>query len=233
MQVVVQLEASPKTARIIVAGNHGVIRAALRRLVECEEGMTVVRECESRPGALAESLRAQADLILLDLDLSARCAGVLEQVGALLRAANGTPVLILTASDECHAVQFALQHGAVGFVMKDRSPEVLRRAIGACLAGETWIERSTMAGMFRSSAAASENTSAIKPLTSRERQIIELVALGLHNKAIADRLTICETTVRHHLTSIFDKLDVSNRLELMRKVFDGTSFLQPAVLAAP
>lgn len=224
MQSIEMPDIGQTTARIVISGDQGMIRAAIRRLVESEEGMTVVRECDNRPEALAEALRAEPDLILLDLDLSTRCNGVLELAGALLHAANSVPVLILTATDECHAVLFALEHGAVGFVMKDRPPEVLYRAIRAGLAGETWIERSTMAAVLRSSAtAAPENGSGARQLTSRERDIIDLVVLGLHNKIIAERLCISDTTVRHHLTSIFDKLDVANRLELMRFVFNAAT----------
>ncbi len=222
------------TARIVISGNQGMIRAAIRRLLESEEGMTVVGECDNHPKALAEALRDEPDLILLDLDLSTGCDGVLERIAALLQAAKGTPVLILTANDECHAAQFALARGAIGFVKKDRPPDVLYRAISACVAGETWIERSTMAAMLRSFAAvASKNGPNVTHLTSREREIMDLVVLGLHNKIIAQRLCISDTTVRHHLTSIFDKLDVSNRLELMRYVLkEATSLMPPCALAS-
>jgi DNA-binding NarL/FixJ family response regulator len=213
-------------ARILIAGDQGMMRTALRRLVESQEGMTVVGDCENRPELLAEALHAGPDLILLDLDLNTRCNGVLERVGALLHAANNTPVLILTASDACHAVQFAMQHGAVGFVLKERPADVLHRAMRTALAGEIWLERSMMASVMAAAvrppaALTPARESGSKTLTGREREISELVALGLHNKAIAARLYISETTVRHHLTSIFDKLDVSNRLELMRFMFGG------------
>ena len=224
-------ETGRRTARIVVSGDHWLMRAAVRRLVECEEGLTVVRECDNRPESLAEAQRESPDLILLDIDLSTRCNGVLERVGALLSAAGTIPVLILTAADECNVVQFALEHGAIGFVTKDRSPEVLHRAIRAGLAGEAWLERSTMATVFRA-AAEGEDDSAVRQFTAREREIIALVTLGLHNKAIAERLCISHTTVRHHLTSIFLKFDVANRLELMRLMFAGDASLQPLLALA-
>lgn len=210
------------TSRIVISGDFAVMRAAIRRLVESDSGVTVVRECENRPEALTEALLAKPHLILLDLDLSTRCTGVLERIGALLHAANNTPVLILTATDDCHAVQFALENGAIGFVLKDRSPDTLLRAIRAGLAGEMWVEQSTMAAVFRASAEPKRNgTFDPRSLTPREREVMAGVALGLQNKAIAHRLFISETTVRHHLTSIFDKLEVSNRLELMHHIFNG------------
>jgi DNA-binding NarL/FixJ family response regulator len=166
-------------------------------------------------------LLAKPHLILLDLDLNPRCNGILERIGALLHAASGTPVLMLTAADECRAVQYALENGAIGFVLKDRTPETLLRAIRAGLAGEMWVEQSTMAAVFRASVAKADPSFDPRSLTPREREVMAMIALGLQNKAIARRLCISETTVRHHLTSIFDKLDVSNRLELMHHIFNG------------
>jgi len=222
-------ETSATPARIAIGGDQGLMRAAVRGLVERDPGLTVVFECESRADALAEALHETPGLFLVDLDLDTRCNVALERVGALLDVTAGTPMLFLTGSAESRAVQFALERGAAGFVMKDRAPEVLYRAIRAALAGETWIERSTMTSVLRASTAAAEkeHVSGADQLTAREREIIGLVAEGLHNKAIAQRLHISDTTVRHHLTSVFDKLGVANRLELMTYVFNAATSLIP------
>ena len=206
-------------ARIVISGDQPVIRAAICRLVESAPGLAVVHECGNSPEALSQALAARPDLILMDLDLNARRSGALKRIGALLQAIAGTPVLILTATDDSQATQFALHNGAIGFVLKHRSPEALQSAIRAALAGEMWLEQSTMAALFRAEPASNGNHGS--KLTPREREIIELVVLGLQNKVIANRLCISSTTVRHHLTSIFEKLDVSNRLELMRCMFEG------------
>lgn len=214
-----------------------MIRAALRLLVESEPGLTVVCDCESRPEALSAALATQADLILLDFNLCDRQDGVPEQIAALLRAAKATPVLILTATDDCQAAHAAFEHGAIGFVMKDRPPEVLYRAIRAGMAGEAWLERSSFAAVFGSVpviALGDENghgNGAEHQLTRRELEIVDLVVLGMPNKAVAKQLFIAETTVRHHLTSIFEKLEVTNRFELMRRVFSGPRLLQRAAAA--
>jgi DNA-binding NarL/FixJ family response regulator len=231
-------EDRPAAARIWITGDQGMVRTAMRCLVESLDGMTVVGDCENRPEALAEALHASPDLILLDLDLNTHGSGVLERVGALLGAANETPVLILTAADASHAVQFAMQHGVVGFVMKERPADVLDRAMHAVLAGEIWLERSMMASVMAAAVRPPVvekrgGDSGIQALTGREREISELVALGLQNKAIAARLHISETTVRHHLTSIFVKLDVSNRLELMLLMFRGESRLVSSLSGLP
>jgi DNA-binding NarL/FixJ family response regulator len=225
-------------ASIIISGDHLLIRAALRLLVESEPGLTVAGDCESRPEALSAALATEADLILLDFDLCDRLEGVPEQIEALLRAANGTPVLILTATDDCQAAHAALEHGAIGFVMKDRPPEVLYRAIRAGIAGEAWLERSSFAAVFRSVPVIAlghgngngdgKGDGARRQLTRRELEIVDLVVLGISNKAVAERLFIAESTVRHHLTTIFEKLKVANRFELMRRVFRGPRLVQRA-----
>jgi DNA-binding NarL/FixJ family response regulator len=209
----------PGAARILICGDQPVIRTALRRLIESEPGMTVIGECGNQCCSLLEEAGTRPDLVLMDIDLDTRCSGALEQFEELLRAANGAPIVILTARDDSKSLQCALQHGASGFVMKDRPASILMRAIRAVLSGETWLERSTMAGMFRVEVAAPPAPRPPDKLTHREWEIVELIRLGMQNKRIAERLFISETTVRHHLTSIFDKLGVANRCELISYMF--------------
>lgn len=218
------IDASP--ARVVICGDYGIIRAALQSLLESDRGLVVVRQCEAKPDVLAAALRADPDLVLLDLDLCARCFGIRERIEALLEAANGIPVLILTAREDCQAAQTALERGAAGLVMKSRPPEVLHAAVRAAIAGQAWMERSAMAAVLRS-VSAPEAGNDVLALTRREREIVDLVVLGMQNRAIAERLFIAQTTVRHHLTSVFDKLGVTNRFELIRKVFSTSSELQP------
>lgn len=226
-------------ARIVVSGDQPIMRAGVRRLVESDPRIIVLGECANRPEALAKAVVAKPNLVLMDLNLSARGFGALERIGALLGAAHGTPVLILTASEDCAAMQYALHHGAIGLVLKHRPPGALTRAIRAGVAGEMCLDQTTMAALFGPEPNGNGNghgnghDSGDGRLTAREREIISLVALGLHNKAIAQRLRISDTTVRHHLTSVFEKLSLSNRLELMRYVFAAgeTSELDEPVAA--
>jgi DNA-binding NarL/FixJ family response regulator len=108
----------------------------------------------------------------------------------------------------------------MGLVLKEQAPEVLLKAIEKVYAGEVWIERAMLASvldevvMGRARPAGAEERR-ISALTERERTVIALVGQGLKNKQIGERLAISETTVRHHLSSIFDKLGVESRLELM------------------
>jgi len=115
----------------------------------------------------------------------------------------------------------AVRLGAVGLVPKERDPEVLLEAITKVAAGEVWLDNLLVASVLsemtrrpRSSTPLDPETIKMKSLTAREREIITLIGQGLKNQTIADRLCISEATVRHHLTSIYGKLTVGDRLEL-------------------
>ncbi len=182
-------------------------------------GFTILDQCVNQPEALRRA-SGSADVIVMDLDLDAGRLTRMEKLEQLLLAVGGRPVLIVSRSDDPSAVVAALRNGAAGVVLKSRPADVLLRAIRAVLAGGAWVERTTVAGVFPS-AAVHDHAPAGK-LTRREMQIVELVSQGLQNKKIAERLSITHTTVRHHLTSIFEKLSITNRMELMRYAFGET-----------
>jgi DNA-binding NarL/FixJ family response regulator len=206
-------------ARILLTGDQVLMRTALGSLISTQD-LTVVGECSNDPDAIRASMQ-DVDLVIMDLDLDTQATRP-EKLGRLLRAAEGFPVLVVTRGGAGRGISAALQHGALGVVLKDRPAEVLMRAIRAVLAGEVWLERSMVSSFFRRERPVPvERPVTPERLTPREAQIVELVSLGLPNKQIAERLSIAENTVRHHLTSIFDKLAVENRVQLMRYTWDG------------
>lgn len=210
--------------RILVAGDQPLIRSALRALLS-SLGLNVTGDCANDPAAVAAAVRNRPDVVVIDFDLDGRCAAAPQQLVQILRASQGCPVLIVTSTQSAKALTCALQHGVLGVVMKTRSAEVLVRAVRAVAAGEAWLERSSMVNVFQTSATPTDIECQLPvardKLTRREAEIVELVSLGLQNKKIAERLFISETTVRHHLTSIYDKLSVTNRLELMRYTYSA------------
>jgi DNA-binding NarL/FixJ family response regulator len=156
-------------------------------------------------------------MVVVDIDRD----GVLlsaEAIAALFAQVRPRPVLVLTAHDDQLWLSTILGQGALGIVLKHRSADVLLRGIRAVLAGEAWIEPSMLSLMF-GAAKPPRDAQLLDTLTPREREVVALVSLGLKNKTIAERLFISETTVRHHLTSIFSKLSVTSRLELMRYAY--------------
>lgn len=191
------------------------MRTALGLLIS-RGGLTVAEECVNQPEALRRVANA-ADIVVMDLDLD---PGRLARLEYLLAAANACPVLLVTHHDHPAAAAAAMRKGAAGVVLKSRPADVFLRAIRTVLAGGVWVERSAAATVFHP-IRAHDDALVHRRLTRRESEIVELVSQGLQNKKIAERLSITDTTVRHHLTSIFEKLSVTNRLELMRFAYDG------------
>ena len=209
---------SAQSIHVLLIEDHAVVRAGLRLLLESRPGLVVVGEAANHADALALATREQPDVILLDLALGAENG--LDLLPRLLTAAGRARVLILTGVVDVEDHRQAIRRGAMGLVLKEQAPEVLLKAIEKVHAGEVWLDRAMLArvlGEMVSGAAKPANVEAtqIATLTEREREVIALVGEGLKNKQIGDRLSITETTVRHHLTSIFTKLGVESRLEMV------------------
>lgn len=211
--------------RVLVTGDRPLMRTALSVLISSAENLSVVGECANEPDAIGAAVGVRPDVVVMDLELDPHCspASAPPQLGQLMRATQGCPVLIVTAREDPKTIACALQLGVLGIVVKTRKAEVLLRAIRGVAAGEPWLEPSVVARILQKDAPARDTESTMPggKLTRRESEIVELVSLGLQNKKIAERLCISDTTVRHHLTSIYDKLSVTNRLELMRHTYRG------------
>jgi DNA-binding NarL/FixJ family response regulator len=206
----------------MIIDDHAVVRAGLRMLIENNPRMRVVAMASSASEALDLLARESVDLILLDLDLGKENG--LTFVQELRAANNGARILILTGLRDPAAHRQAVKLGAMGVVVKDQAAEVLIKAIEKVNAGEIWLDRATMGNVLNEMTGQGQGEldspdSRINSLTDREREVIALIAEGLKNKQIGKRLFISETTVTHHLSSIFSKLGVSDRLELVIYAF--------------
>src|SRR5690242_17596457 len=205
--------------RVLLVDDHAVVRTGLRMLIESAPGLTVVGEAGKRSAALELAARAQPDIILLDLDLGDESS--LDFLPELLALVPTGRVLILTGLLDPAQHERAVRLGAVGVVRKDEVGDVLIKAITKVHAGEVWLDRAMVArvlsGMARPAETAPPDPQAakVRSLTEREREVIALICAGLPNRQIGERLSIGETTVRHHLTSIFNKLGLTSRLELV------------------
>ena len=207
--------------RIMIVDDQLMVRAGLRKLLE-DAGIEVVAMAGNRTEAIALAAREQPDVILIELEVDGEDA--LRFVPDIREAASKARVLILTGLKKQEGHQRAVQVGAVGVVFKNQEPEVLIKAVRKVHAGEVWLDRTTMGSLFNEMTRKKLDGRDLdetrrESLTDRELQVISLIAEGLKNKQIAQRLFISETTVTHHLSSIFSKLDVSDRLELVIYAF--------------
>jgi two-component system nitrate/nitrite response regulator NarL len=209
--------------RIILIEDDELTRLGLRTQIGKDPQLEVAGEAANRKDALNITREKQPDIILLDLNLGDESG--LELLPELLSVAAGARVIVVTGGRDLEAHHRAISHGAMGLVLKQDAVEHVTRAVKQVYNGDVWFNRSMMlkviTGMAKASAVKKPDPEAvkIKTLTERECEVIGLVGEGLKNRVIADRLFISETTVRHHLTSIFAKLEVSDRLELVIYAF--------------
>ena len=206
--------------RVMIVDDHAVIRAGLRMLIEHDQTMSVVAMAGTRSEALSLAASSRPDIIILDLILGEDDG--LAFLPELCETSPTSRVVVLTGVQNLDSHRLAVRRGAMGIVLKEHAAELLLRAIKKVHEGEVWIDRSmigTVIQEFNRPGEIEPEKARITSLTEREREVIGLVGEGLKNRQIADRLFITETTVTHHLSSVFSKLEVSDRLELLIYAF--------------
>jgi DNA-binding NarL/FixJ family response regulator len=216
--------AAKSKIRIVVADDHPIFRDGLCRLLALEEDFEVVAQAQDGRQVLDVLQQFEPDILLLDLKMPGLDG--LATLQRLQQAKNKTRVIVLTASDDKNEFVQAMKLGTSGIVLKQTATELLIKSIRKVHAGEIWLDSHTTAAVIRQfvandeapmtapSPAASPRERERSPLSQREREIVALVAQGFKNKEMAEKMFISEQTVKNHLHNIFDKLGVSDRLEL-------------------
>jgi DNA-binding NarL/FixJ family response regulator len=206
----------PSPIRILIADDHPLFRDGLRRLLQAEPGFEVVGEASDGDVLVDLARKTRPDILLLDLSMPRQDG--MEVLRELSLSKIPVRTLLLTASIEKAQIVQALKLGAYGVIMKEATTQRLFDSIQCVMAGQYWIGRESVSDLVRAlrSVAPTENGVRGKDygLTTRELEIVTLVVAGYSNPDIAQRCSISEQTVKHHISNIFDKLGVSNRLEL-------------------
>ncbi|MGA8102556.1 MAG: response regulator transcription factor [Candidatus Acidiferrales bacterium] len=200
--------------RILVADDHAIFRDGLRKLLEGAEDVQIIGEASNGNECVKMLARLKPDILLLDLRMPEKDGlGVLEEINF---DTVQTRVIVLTAAEDDRDVVRAMRLGARGVVLKQSASDLLLKSIRKVHDGEIWLDNRMTAEVidaFKKSAEAGQRRE--KPLLSdREKEIVQLVAQGFRNREIGEKLFISEQTVKNHLHNIFDKLGVSDRLEL-------------------
>jgi DNA-binding NarL/FixJ family response regulator len=200
--------------RLVLADDHPVVLHGLQGLFERHQEFEVLATCATAAEALTAVQSLRPDVLVLDLRLPDRSGIDVLRTMAEEKASCRT-VLLTAAIDDRQAVE-VVRLGAKGIVLKESSPDVLLECVRRVHRGEEWIEQEVLAGAFghvvRGDAAIRE---ANRTLTPRETEIVRMVVQGLRNKAVAERLSISEGTVKIHLHHIYEKLGIDGRLELV------------------
>jgi two-component system nitrate/nitrite response regulator NarL len=210
----------PKNIRILIADDHAIFRDGLRKLLESEPGMEVVGEAVNGDEVVQLAQKLTPDIILLDLAMPVRSG--LEALRMLSEPPNSARVILLTALVEREQIVEALQLGARGIVLKESATQILLKSIRHVMDGEIWVGRENVDDLLKLLSDLQEPFSAPRRkekfgLTPRELEIVSAIVRGSSNRTIATQFAISEQTVKNHLSSIFDKMGVSNRLELALK----------------
>lgn len=199
---------------LLIADDHPLFRAALRQAAR--DALSGVDVLEA--GTLEQALslleqHPQIDLVLLDLHMPDNHG--LAGLAAIRAQFPGVAVVVVSANDDPRVVRRALDHGAAGYLPKSAGLDELRAAILAVLACETWLPPALRASVARaqSTPADTELAARLASLSPQQFRVLTLVAEGLLNKQIADRLGVQERTVKAHLTAIFERLGVRNRTQ--------------------
>ncbi|MGH9735728.1 MAG: response regulator [Candidatus Acidiferrales bacterium] len=203
-----------QSIRILVADDHAIFREGLRKLLEGSDDTQIVGEASNGVECTKMLPKLKPDILLLDLRMPEKDGlAVLEEVNFELLP---TRVIVLTAAEDDRDVVRAMRLGARGVVLKQSASDLLLKSIHKVFDGEIWLDNRMTAEVidaFKKSAEAGIRRE--KPLLSdREKEIVQLVAQGFRNREIGEKLFISEQTVKNHLHNIFDKLGVSDRLEL-------------------
>jgi two-component system, NarL family, response regulator DegU len=203
--------------RVVIVDDHTLFREGLRTMLETEEDIEVVADAESAEDIVELVWQTKPDILLLDIRMPQGSG--LDAVPAVLRISPRTQVLVLTACDEKEEHVRAFKLGAKGVVLKDSARQTLMQAIRTASAGQVWVDPRMTGALVEELSHLPEGGVAggrdENGLTERELEIVRLVASGFKNKEVGNTLTISERTVKTHLTNIFQKLGVRDRVGLV------------------
>ena len=199
--------------RLFVADDHPIVREGLRALIATEPQMKLVGEAADGVQAIEQIKALRPDVILLDLKMPRKDG--LAVIDEIVQDDPDVRIVVLTSFAEDEKVFAAIKAGALGYLLKDSSPDELLQAIRDVYNGESHLHPTIARKLMRelSKPVSANQKPTTEPLTTREVEILNLVAHALTNREIAERLSLSERTVRHHVSNILEKLHLASRTQ--------------------
>jgi two-component system, NarL family, response regulator LiaR len=201
-----------ETIRLLIADDHAIVREGLRALIATEPGLELVAEASDGMEAVSKVHALKPDVILLDMMMPRKDGlGAIEDI---MKDQPDARILVLTSFAEDDKVFPAIKAGALGYLLKDSSPQELLQAIRNVYQGEASLHPTIARKLMRELNQPPSLPPTTDPLTEREVEVLRLVAQGLSNDDIAAKLVVSERTVRTHVSHILDKLHLANRTQM-------------------
>ena len=197
--------------KIMITDDHSMIREGLKSLLELDGDIEVIAEAENGEECLQKLLLVKPDVLLLDINMT-KMNG-LEVLKTLKDAKSKVKVLVLTVHNETEYLMKAVEIGINGYVLKDSESAELKKAIFTIYDGENYIQPSLIPALNSKMIEKNEDEIKLESLTKRELQVLKELAVGKFNRDIAKEMEISERTVKNHISSIFKKLDVTDRTQ--------------------
>lgn len=200
-----------EVVRVFIADDHPVVRTGLEALINTEPGMEVVGTAADGEATVRRVLKLKPDVSLLDLKMPHKSGQ--EAIEEIKENDPDARILVLTSFGDDETVFAAIKAGALGFLLKDSTPVELIHAIRNVYEGKSSLHPDIALKLVKELSRPTDLPPTAEPLTEREEEVVRLVAQGLSNQEIADRLTITERTVRAHVSNILAKLHLANRTQ--------------------
>jgi DNA-binding NarL/FixJ family response regulator len=212
--------------RVLVADDHALVREGIRHVLDAEPGIDVVAEAANGRDAVALAMQHQPDVVVLDITMPEETG--LKAAARLRELLPSAKVLLLSMHDHVEYVREGMRIGTHGYILKDSAGEELRAAIRAVHAGGTFFSPAVVKRMTGTpSSSEPAGAAALESLTPRERDVLQGVANGLTNKAIAGELGISPRTVEAHRESLMRKLQVHSVAGLVRLAIEARLVREP------
>lgn len=198
--------------KIMIADDHSMIREGLKSLLELEGDIQVVAEAEDGVDCLEKLKICTPDVLLLDINMPRKNG--LEVLQTLKSSKSKVKVLVLTVHNEVEYLMKAVDIGVDGYILKDSESAELKKAIFSIVEGENYIQPSLIPSLNSKMIEKNRDEGKIESLTKRELEVLKLLAVGMYNKEVAEKLNISERTVKNHVSNIFKKIEVTDRTQV-------------------